>query len=269
MKSSGPEAGAGAPPVAALLDFNGRAAIVTGAGSGLGSGIARRFAEAGAAVAVHYRASAAGAESLVREIAAAGGRALAVGADLTRAEDVERVVAAAADAFGRVDVLVNNAGSYTDAPLLEIDPAGWDAVIAANLRSAALCTQAAARRMIANGGGAVVNVASIEAANPAEGHAHYGAAKAALVALTRAAAQELARHGIRVNAVSPGLIGRDGIEREWPEGVARWRSRAPLVRLGTPADVADACLFLASPGARWITGAELVVDGGVTARELF
>ena len=115
-------------------------------------------------------------------------------------------------------------------------------------------------------GGAIVNVASIEALQPAAGHSHYGAAKAAVVAHTRAAALELGPLGIRVNAVAPGLDRPPGDRREWPEGVARWEAACPLGRLGEPADVADACLFLASDAARWITGAVLVVDGGVLAR---
>src|SRR5690606_36155091 len=115
-------------------------------------------------------------------------------------------------------------------------------------------------------GGAVVNIASIEGRQPAPGHAHYAASKAALLMFTKAAALELGSLGIRVNAVSPGLVHREGIEEAWPEGVERWQSAAPLKRLGQPADIADAALFLASDAARWITGAELVVDGGVSTR---
>jgi NAD(P)-dependent dehydrogenase (short-subunit alcohol dehydrogenase family) len=111
----------------------------------------------------------------------------------------------------------------------------------------------------------VVNIASIEALQPATGHSHYATSKAALLMLTRAAALELGPLGIRVNAISPGLIGREGIETGWPEGVASWRAAAPLGRLGTPDDIADAALFLASDAARWITGANLVVDGGVSS----
>jgi NAD(P)-dependent dehydrogenase (short-subunit alcohol dehydrogenase family) len=118
-------------------------------------------------------------------------------------------------------------------------------------------------------GGAIVNITSIEAENPAPGHSHYNAAKAGVLMHTRAAAGELARHGIRVNAVAPGLLWRDGIEQAWPEGVARWQAAAPLRRLGTAEDVADACLFLASPAARWITGASLTVDGGVMTSQIF
>lgn len=261
---------ASVPPVKTLLDFSGRVAVVTGGGSGVGAGIARRFAEAGAAVVVHYHTSGPEAEALARAIEAGGGKGVAVSGDLTQAADVERLLVNTLAAFGRVDVLINNAGLYPESDLLEMSEADWDSVVEGNLRSVFLCTQAAARRMIAQGdGGAIVNIASIEAANPQTGHSHYGAAKAAVVAHTRAAAQELASHGIRVNAVSPGLIWTEGIERAWPDGVRRWHSRAPLERMGMPEDVADACLFLASPGARWITGANLVVDGGVTARQLF
>jgi NAD(P)-dependent dehydrogenase (short-subunit alcohol dehydrogenase family) len=146
----------------------------------------------------------------------------------------------------------------------------WDEVIDANLRTSFLCTQAAARQMVRQGGeGAIVNVASIEGTHPAPGHSHYNAAKAGVLMHTRAAAQELATHGIRVNAVAPGLIWREGIEEAWPEGVERWTRAAPLRRLGRPEDVADACLFLASAGARWITGATLTVDGGVTTHAIF
>ena len=117
--------------------------------------------------------------------------------------------------------------------------------------------------------GAIVNIASIEAQNPAVAHSHYDAAKSGIVMYTRAAAQELGRQGIRVNAVSPGLIWRDGLDTDWPDGVARYLRAAPLSRLGRPDDVADACLFLASSGARWITGANLVVDGGVLTNTVY
>jgi NAD(P)-dependent dehydrogenase (short-subunit alcohol dehydrogenase family) len=256
--------------VKALLDFSGRVAVITGGGSGLGAGIARRFAEAGASVVVHYHTSTTGARALVRAIEAAGGKAVAVGGDLKQGAAAERLLDKTLAAFGRVDIVINNAGIYPDSDLLEMSEDEWDAVLAADLRSVYLCTQAAARRMIAQGdGGAIVNIASIEGSNPQTGHSHYGAAKAAVIAHTRAAAQELAPHGIRVNTVSPGLIWAEGIEQSWPDGVHRWHARAPLKRMGMPEDVADACLFLASPAARWITGANLIVDGGVTAKQLF
>jgi NAD(P)-dependent dehydrogenase (short-subunit alcohol dehydrogenase family) len=257
------------PPLKSVLDLTGRVAVVTGGAGGLGGGIAQRFAEAGAAVVVHYHTNGEGAEAVVRSIGSGGGKAVAIGGDLTRTAGAEHLLVETLEAFGQVDLLVNNAGLYPEGRVLEMQEADWDAVLDANLRSVFLCTRAAARRMLAQAeGGAVVNVASIEGAHPAVGHSHYGAAKAAVIAYTRAAAQELAPHGIRVNAVSPGLIWRAGIERDWPEGVRRWHERAPLGRMGMPADVADACLFLASPAARWITGINLVVDGGMTAMQL-
>ena len=132
-----------------------------------------------------------------------------------------------------------------------------------------LCTQAAARHMITTNRGAIVNIGSTSALNPGTDHAHYNSAKAAVIMLTRSAAQELAPYGIRVNAVSPGLIARPGIKDHWPEGVARWENKAPLGRMGEPEDVADACLFLASPAARWITAQNLVLDGGVLSSMIY
>jgi len=252
-----------------LLDFRGKRMLVTGAGSGLGSGIALRFAEAGANVAVHYRASNSGARALVAEIEKLKRTAVAIQADVSRAGDVARLVEKTVGALGGLDVLINNAGSYPVSPLAEMREEEWDAVIASNLRSVHLSTQAVARHMMKNGGGAIINIASIEAENPAPGHSHYNAAKAGVVIYTRTAAQELGRHGIRVNAVSPGLIWREGIEQAWPEGVEAYLRAVPLGRLGRPDDVADACLFLASPAARWITGANLVVDGGVMTHRIF
>ncbi len=253
-----------------LLDFSGKTALVTGSGSGLGTGIAIRFAQAGAAVVVNYRSSADGAQAVVAQIKARGGKAIAIQADVTRRGDVERLIEQTAVAFGRLDVLVNNAGVYPLSPLLEMSEAEWDDVINANLRSVFLCTQTAAKQMIAQGeGGAIINIASIEGENPAPMHSHYNAAKGGVLMHTMAAANELGPQKIRVNAVSPGLIWCEGIEQAWPDGVARWQKAAPLTRLGMPDDVADACLFLASPAARWITGVNLRVDGGVMTKQIF
>lgn len=257
------------PQVKELFDLAGRAAVVTGASQGIGAAVARRLAEAGARVALHYRGNVTGAEDGVASIRAAGGEALALHADLADGGAAEELAADAARELGGLDILVNNAGTFPVAPLIDMTADEWRAMFASNVETAFLCTQAAARRMREAGGGAIVNVASIEALNPGPAHGHYASAKAAVTMLTRAAAQELGEFGIRVNAVSPGVIARAGIESEWPEGVERWRSRAPLVRLGEPEDVADACLFLASPASRWITGHNLVVDGGVTAVSSF
>ena len=203
-----------------LLDFTGKVVLVTGSGGGIGAGIAQRFAEAGASLVINYRSNEAGARAGVAEIEGGGGEAIAIRADVTDKEEVERLFSQAIEAFGRIDVLVNNAGSYPIASLIEMPIEDWDSMIDSNLRSAFLCTQQAAKRMIAQGsGGSIVNVASIEGSFPAKLHSHYSAAKAGVIAFTKAAANELGRHGIRVNAVSPGLIWRERIEEAWPEGV--------------------------------------------------
>jgi NAD(P)-dependent dehydrogenase (short-subunit alcohol dehydrogenase family) len=259
-----------APPLRSLFDLSEKVVVVTGGGSGVGRGVALRFAEAGARMVVHYHTSAVGAAAVVEGIRASGGQAVTCQADLTSLDAAADLIARAVAAFGRVDALINNAGVYPLASVLEMTVEQWDALMNANLRSVFLCTQAAARQMIAQAsGGAIVNITSIEAENPALNHSHYNASKGGVLMYTRAAAGELGRHGIRVNAVAPGLIWKDDIEQTWPDGVARWRRAAPLGRLGTPEDVADACLFLVSPAARWITGASLTVDGGVMTHQIY
>lgn len=252
-----------------LLDLSGKTAIVTGASQGIGASIARRFAEAGARLVVHYRSHPELAASLATSIADNGGEAVALQAELTDESSVDRLMMQTLEAFGSIDVLINNAGCFPTQPLLEMRLADWRAMYAANMETAFLCTQAAARRMKESDGGAIVNIASIGGLSPATEHSHYGSAKAALLMFTRSAAQELAVHGIRVNAVSPGLVSRPGLEQQWPDGVRRWLGSALLKRLGQPSDVADACLFLACPASRWITGQNLVVDGGVTASSIY
>lgn len=253
-----------------LMDFSGKVVLVTGGSGGIGRGIALRFAQAGADVAINYRRSEGGATQTAAEIAKLGGQAFIFQADVTGAEDVERLTGAVVAHFGRLDVLVNNAGVFPLHALEEMSAEDWAQVVDANLTSTFLCTQAAARQMKALGeGGAVVNIASIEGDQPAPHHSHYIAAKGGVLAFTKAAAYELGPAGIRVNAVSPGLIDREGLDADWPDGVARYTAAAPLARLGQPEDVADACLFLASEAARWITGVNLVVDGGVLTHNVY
>ncbi|MDG9720639.1 glucose 1-dehydrogenase [Streptomyces sp. DH24] len=249
-----------------LLD--GQVALVTGASGGIGRGIALRFAEESAAVAVHCRTRPTAAEDVADRIRESGGRAVVLRADLTDEDACHRLVHEAAHwGDGRLTALVNNAGvqPVRDLPGMTADE--WRTVVDTNLAGVFTCTQAAADVMRAqDGGGSVTHIASIEAHTPAPGHAHYSAAKAAVVMHARAAALEYGPHGIRVNTVSPGLIHREGLEEAWPEGVRRWRRAAPTGRLGRPEDVADACVFLASRLASWVTGHDLVVDGGVSAR---
>ncbi|MFF4062283.1 SDR family NAD(P)-dependent oxidoreductase [Streptomyces sp. NPDC001668] len=244
--------------------LEGQVALVTGAGGGIGRGIALRFAEQGAAVALHCRTAVAAAREAASRIKDSGARAVVLEADLRDEDACRRLVREAAAWGGGLTALVNNAGVQPVRPLPGMTAAEWRAVVDTNLTSVFACTQAAAEVM--GPGGAVTHIASIEAGHPAPGHAHYSAAKAAIVAHARAAALEYGPRGLRVNTVSPGLIDREGLGEAWPEGVERWERQAPLGRLGRPEDVADACVFLASPLASWVTGQDLVVDGGMSAR---
>ena len=241
--------------------------LVTGASRGIGQGIAIRFAEAGASVVVGYRSDESGAEQTVYEIETNGGRACGVQVDVCNRDAFGAAIDLAIDRFGQFDVLVNNAGIYPMTPLSEMTDTAWRDVIDVNLGSVFIGTQLAAARM--TDGGAVVNVASIEGLHPASGHSHYATAKAAVLMHTRAAALELGPRGIRVNAVSPGLIDYPQLRSLWPQGVDRYEQAAPLGRVGQRGEVADAVLFLASPAARFVTGANLVVDGGVCASPIF
>ncbi|MFF4962064.1 SDR family NAD(P)-dependent oxidoreductase [Streptomyces sp. NPDC001222] len=253
------------PAVSGLLA--GQTALVTGAGGGIGRGIALRFAEEGAAVAVHCRTSVTAAREVAARIRDTGGRAVVLRADLTDEDACRSLVREAAEfGAGRLTALVNNAGVQPTRELAGMTAAEWRAVVDTDLSSVFACTQAAVEVMRETGGGTVTHIASIEATYPAPLHAHYCAAKAAVVMHARSAALEYGPLGIRVNAVSPGLIDRENLAEAWPEGVARWQRAAPTGRLGRPEDIGDACVFLASPLASWITGHDLVVDGGVSAR---
>ncbi|MBB4677982.1 SDR family NAD(P)-dependent oxidoreductase [Crossiella cryophila] len=246
-----------------LPDLSGTAVLITGAAGGLGHGLARRFAEAGAAVAVHYRASVGAAHALVAELRELGTEALALPADLLSPEQVGHLVESTVDHFGRLDTLVNNAAVQPVQPLPEMTFEQWREVLGTNLDAVFLTTSLAVKHM--EPGSSVINIASIEGSQPAFGHAHYSTAKAGLLMQTRAAALEYGPLGVRVNAVSPGLLHRDGLAEQWPEGVARWEQAAPLTRLGQAEDVGNACVFLASRLASWISGQNLVVDGGMSA----
>lgn len=253
-----------------LLDLTAEVALVTGASAGIGAGIARRLAEAGARVAVHYRGGREDAELLAATIRSAGGTAVTVYAELTDQTSVASAISAIADDLGPVDILVNNAARQTHSTIHDMPEDEWRDMMAANLDGVFHATKAVTDAMIARGtGGSIVNIASIEGLYPALTHPHYATTKAGLLMFTRASALEFGRHGIRVNAVSPGVIHREGIEKNWPDGVRRWMEAVPLGRMGTDDDVANAVLFLAAPASAFITGANIVVDGGITARPAF
>lgn len=251
---------------AKLPDLTGRVVLVTGASGLIGGGIAERFAAAGADVVAHYRQDEKSAQTLVARITGAGGRALPVQADLARASECRRLVETAADWRGGLDALVNNAGIQPVQNLDEMTADDWREVYDTNTTSAFSCTRAAAPLLAERGGGSITHIASIEGTMATPGHAHYCASKAALIMFARSAALEHGRSGIRVNTVSPGLIDRPGLADDWPDGVHRWSESAPLTRLGRPEDIGNACVFLASDAATWISGTNLVVDGGISAR---
>jgi 3-oxoacyl-[acyl-carrier protein] reductase len=246
------------------VGVNGRpegSALVTGASRGIGAAIARRLAAEGWPVGVNYRADAEGAQRVVAEIEAAGGRAVALRADVARHEAADELFAALERRFGTVLVLVNNAGVRADALSPQIDDDAWQQVLETNLSAAFRLTRRALRGMIRARYGRVVNVASIvgQRANP--GQANYAASKAGLIAFTRTVAAEVARRSVTVNAVAPGLV-----ETEMTAGVGDGLLAAvPARRPGTPEEVAACVGFLASDEASYVTGTTLTVDGGLTA----
>ena len=254
-----------APAIADLLSLEGQRVLVTGASGNIGHGVAVRLAEAGADIIVHYVNDADGAAATVDSVKATGRDALSMQADLSRAEEVARMFAGIDETGLSPACVVNNAGSYPVQMFAEMSAIEWQQVVAANLDSAVYVSREAIRRMCdQDTGGAIVNIASIEGSDPAMGHSHYATSKAGLLMLTRSLTLEYGGKGIRVNAVSPGLINREGIGENWPEGVAKWQEFAPLKRMGDTTDVADAVLFLLSPASRWISGVNLVVDGGMS-----
>jgi 3-oxoacyl-[acyl-carrier protein] reductase len=243
---------------------NGRpngSALVTGASRGIGASIAKQLAREGWPVGVNYRADSEGAEAVVKEIADAGGRAKALQGDVADPETADKLFEALEEEFGPVLVLVNNAGVRADGLSPQIDDDDWDKVIDTNLSAAFRLTRRALRPMLRARFGRVVNIASIvgQRANP--GQANYAASKAGLVAMTKTVAAEVARRGVTVNAVAPGLI-----ETDMTEGIGdNLLEHVPARRAGTPDEVAECVRFLASDGAAYVTGVCLTVDGGLTA----
>jgi NAD(P)-dependent dehydrogenase (short-subunit alcohol dehydrogenase family) len=244
--------------------FEGRNVIVTGAGQGIGRAIAGRLAEEGADVMLVGRRPEP-LERAAREL----GSAWAFTGDVSSAADVDRALAAASERWGRIDVLVNNAGIAEEVPFLEIEEAGWDAVLGTNLRGAFLMGQRVARAMAETGGGSIVHVASIDASGADGPYASYNASKAGLLGLSRTMAMELAPHGIRVNCVSPGFTHTEmtevAVSPEQMDYLVNRFDRVPMRRLVKPEEIAAAVAFLASDDASAITGIDLTVDCGLTA----
>ena len=248
---------------AALMDMSGRGVLVTGGTSVIGPAIARRFRDAGASVVITYHAQAEAAARLAEELADPAHPSSAVSLDLRDPAACKTAVHQALARLGRLDVLVNNAAIHPRADALDMTPGEWDAMMNSNVRGTFFCAQAAARAFVTQSSGCIVNIASINGINPLAGAAHYSASKASVVMLTRSLAAEWGPLGIRVNAVAPGLIESARLSTKSPGWRERYCARAPLGRAGTPEDVANACLFLASSASSWITGQTLVIDGGV------
>ena len=242
-----------------------RAALVTGASSGIGAATAEVFAERGARVALGYHRNRQGAEDTVGRIRAAGGTAVAIQADVRVAADVARLVAQSVDALGPVDILVNNAGSLVERQKLQdVTAERWDDIYALNVRSVLLVSQAVVGSMIDRRAGTIINVGSIAGHHGGgPGAGPYASAKAAVMAYTKSMARELAPHGIRVNGVAPGVIDTPFHQMfSTPEMLKAFASTIPLGRIGTALECATVIAFLASPAASFIVGEMIEINGG-------
>lgn len=252
------------------MDLKGKAAIVTGGAKGIGRGIAYRLAEAGAKVLIADTDEAA-ARGTARELNAEGWTADSVNTDVSDEEQVKAMIAACRKRFGSVDIMVNNAGIYPSKPVSELSEADFDKVINVNLRSVFLTTKYAAEVMKVQGGGKIINVTSIDALHPSMvGLAHYDASKHGEWGFTKNAALELAAYNIQVNAIAPGGIATPGVAsmshgasaKQMKAASDAFLARIPMRRMGEPDDIGKVALFLASDMASYITGSQIVVDGG-------
>lgn len=243
--------------------LSGQVALVTGASRGIGREIALELARAGADVAVNYAGNEQAAEEVVRGIQALGRRAVKVRADVGIAAEADRLVNEVLEAYGRLDILVNNAGITRDNLLIRMKEEDFDAVIQTNLKGVFNCLKAAARPMMKQRYGRIINISSVVGSIGNVGQTNYASAKAGVIGLTKASARELASRGITVNAVAPGFITTDMTDKLSQETKEALLGQIPLARFGEPADVAKAVRFLASPDAAYITGQTLHVDGGM------
>ncbi len=237
-------------------------AIITGAGGGIGAAIALTLAEAGASCVINDVVEEA-AQAVAAQVRERGVRALVSTANITDGEQVQGMVDQVLAEWGRVDILVNNAGITRDGPLVRMEEEQWDVVLAVNLKGAFLCTRSVARPMMKARYGRIINMASVVGVGGNAYQANYAASKGGLIALTKSTAQELAPRNITCNALAPGFIDT-AMTRALPEEARQgWLTRIPLGRPGTPEDVAQAVLFLAGPGAQYITGQVIHIDGGL------
>lgn len=246
------------------IDLADKVAIVTGASRGIGRAIALELARSGAAVVVNYRAGADLADAVVQEIEGAGGRAVAVQADISDTATTDRLVNAAVESFGGLHILVNNAGIARDNLLLRMKDDEWDAVIDTNLRGAYLMTRAALRPMMKARWGRIIAITSVIGLAGNAGQANYAAAKAGLIGFTKSVAREMASRGITANAVAPGFVETDITAALTPAQREAILPTIPLGRWGQTEDIARTVTFLASDAASYITGQTLAVDGGMT-----
>ena len=245
------------------MSLQGKVALITGGSRGIGAAVAQTLATAGAAVVVCARNGEAAAAT-ASAIAAQGGQALGVAADVSRAEDAERLMKACLERFGRLDILVNNAGITRDGLVLRMKDGDWSDVLAVNLNGAFYCARAALRVILKQKqSGRIINIGSVVGSMGNAGQANYVTSKAGLIGLTKALAREVAARGVTVNLVAPGFIETD-MTANLPDAVKEtYRGQIPLGRFGTAADVAAAVAFLASDGAAYITGQVIHVNGGM------
>lgn len=252
--------------------FAGKVALVTGGSSGIGAATALQFARDGAKVVIAARTTEEG-EAVLREIESVGGEGLFVRTDVTRSGEVEAMVRSTVSRFGRLDYAVNGAGitGPVGRPIAEVEEAQWDAVIDLNLKGVWLCMKNEIPAMLAHGGGAIVNIASIYGLVPSEvGHAAYAASKFGVVGLSRSAAIDYGQTGLRINSVAPGFTRSGIVNPDAPGQAERYRILAArhsgMNRIGEPGEIADAITWLCSDAARFVNGAVLTVDGGDAAR---